>query len=464
MSERHVLIIGAGIIGLCTAYYALRKGFRVTVVERDGRTRKTTSFGNAGMLVPSHIVPLAAPGAVPQAIRGMMNRESPVYVHPTLDPKLWRWGYHFWRSATPAHVQRSAPLLRDLNEASLACYEELASELGSDIGFHRRGLLILCCTPSGLEEEERVARRANALGMNAKVLDPSSVSKLQPGVETSVVGGVYFPGDAQIDPGRTMLVLQGWLEHQGVDFLWHREVCGWKSNGRITTVRTVHVAPLEVPGPKPPVREPPFPDNGKASHDGLSLTHDLVVDEIVLAAGVWSEGLAEQLGLRLPMRAGKGYSLTLPNAPELLTVPTILAEARVAMTPLGRALRVGGTMEVLDVQARERAQVSSRRVRGILRSISAYFPNYTPSLFEGLPVWFGFRPTSPDGLPYLGRSTRYPNLIVATGHAMQGVSMGPITGTLVAELLAGDAPSLPLEALRIDRFGRKSLKRFPDLA
>jgi glycine/D-amino acid oxidase-like deaminating enzyme len=180
---------------------------------------------------------------------------------------------------------------------------------------------------------------------------------------------------------------------------------------------------------------------------------DLEVDELVLAAGVWSEGLARDAGVRLPMRAGKGYSVTLRYPPQTLSVPAILSEARVAITPMGVALRVGGTMEVLSAETAERGGINNARVRGLLGAVADYLPVLERERFEGLPVWYGLRPTTPDGLPYIGRSPRHDNLVIATGHAMMGMSLGPITGELVAELLAGDPPSLPLEALRVDRFG-----------
>ena len=148
---------------------------------------------------------------------------------------------------------------------------------------------------------------------------------------------------------------------------------------------------------------------------------DIDADEVVLCAGVWSAGLARQLGLRLPMQAGKGYSLTLKNPRQLPTICSIFTEARVAVTPMDGALRVGGTMEMAGINE----SVNPRRVHGIVRSVPAYYPEFREDDFAGIEPWHGLRPCSPDGLPYLGRTSRWDNLICATGHAMMGLSLGP---------------------------------------
>jgi D-amino-acid dehydrogenase len=171
-------------------------------------------------------------------------------------------------------------------------------------------------------------------------------------------------------------------------------------------------------------------------------------DAFVLAAGSWSTGLARRLGLEVPMLPGKGLSLTLKRLPRPVTTPSILTEARVAVTPLGDGLRFGGTMELGGLDH----HIDAARVRGIVKSVARYFPDIGPDAFADVRPWCGLRPCSPDGLPYVGPFRGFPNLVAATGHAMMGVSLGPITGRVVAEIVAGETPSLPIEALRPDRF------------
>ena len=180
MSKR-VLIIGAGVIGLCTAYYCARRGFAAMVVERKPARRDGCSFGNAGMIVPSHFVPLAAPGMVKLGLKWMWNSASPFYVKPRLDADLIGWGIKFWRAANTQHVRRCAPLIRDLSLASRACFEEFAALPDTDFGLVKKGLLMLCKTQHACDEEAKFAAQACALGVPAKVLDAKQTASLDPG-------------------------------------------------------------------------------------------------------------------------------------------------------------------------------------------------------------------------------------------------------------------------------------------
>ena len=397
---RDVLIVGGGIVGLCTAHYAAERGLRVTVVDRASPTDDGCSFGNVGMIVPSHVVPLAAPGMVSMGLRYMLSPESPFYVRPRPSLDLLRWGVRFWRAANARHVARAAPVLRDLHLASRACFEDLART--HDIGLVQRGLLMLCRTAHGLAEETRAAEHARSLGVPADVLGPSEAQALEPEVRLDVTGAVHYPLDCHLTPARLMAALRESLERSSVRFVWNASVTGWrKREGRVEAA--------------------------------ITSQGELAADEFVLAAGVWSVPVARDLGLSLPMQAGKGYSLTLPAPRRLPALCAILSEARVAVTPMGGALRVGGTMELTGIDT----TVDERRVRGIAKAVPQYLPDFAASDFEGVPAWCGLRPCSPDGLPYVGRTHRFRNLSIATGHSMMGVSLAPITGRLVADVLSG---------------------------
>ncbi|HRI15267.1 MAG TPA: FAD-dependent oxidoreductase [Verrucomicrobiota bacterium] len=421
MSARpEVLVIGAGVIGLCTAYYCARRGLSVTVLDRQPAQHDGCSFGNAGMIVPSHFVPLAAPGMVALGLKWMANPESPFYIRPRLNWELLDWGVKFWRAATAVKVQRAAPRLRDLHLASRAAYEELAALPGHDFGLVKRGLLMLCKTPHTFEEETRYAAQANALGIPAQVLDPHQVAALDPDITMNIAGAVYFPRDCHLSPDRFMAGLQSRLEQLGVKFLWNADVTDF----RIGAAQRI---------------------------DALVLNdqREVHADEFVLAGGSWSAVLARKLSLNIPLQAGKGYSLTLPQPRQLPQLCSILTEARVAVTPMNGSLRFGGTMEIAGLNE----EVNPVRVRGIIKSIPWYFPKFSPEDFQGIQPWRGLRPCSPDGLPYLGRTAKFSNLCLATGHAMMGLSLGPITGKVVADLLVRDAPGFDLQLLSPDRYG-----------
>src|SRR5690606_25257360 len=209
---------GAGVIGLCSAYYLAREGYEVVVYGRDSATRTTTSFGNAGMIVPSHFVPLAAPGVIGQALRWLGDPTSPFYLKPRLSPELLVWGYHFWRASTGAHVRRAAPLLLELNLASRAAYHELAAELDDDFELADRGLLIICETDEGFEEEQHVAAEARKLGLDVGTLGPADLNRLEPVTAGGLKGAVHYKSDSHFDPGRLMAALQAKLEQLGVQF------------------------------------------------------------------------------------------------------------------------------------------------------------------------------------------------------------------------------------------------------
>lgn len=415
---KRIVIIGGGVIGLCTAYYCLRRGHAVTVLERGSPEHDSCSLGNAGMIVPSHFVPLAAPGMIAYGLRTMWNPESPFHLKPRLDPELLDWGMKFIRAATPERVALAAPVLRDLNLASRAEFVALADALPDKFALVQAGLLMLCRDPHTLDEEAAMARRALELGVPAEVLSADETAKLDPGARMDVAGSVYFPKDAHLSPGDFVRALTNALLAGGADFKWRHEVVGWKTNGhRITGVETLDERIVEG-------------------------------DEFLIAGGAWSPEIAKALGVRLPMRAGKGYSLTLREPRELPRLCSILTEARVAVTPMGGSLRVGGTMEIGGLDN----AINTARVRGIIKSFVRYFPLFNEDDFTDIVPWVGHRPCSPDGLPYMGRHPRFANLSLATGHAMMGLSLAPVTGRLMSELLSDLEPSMDLSLLAPDRF------------
>ena len=413
--DNRVVILGGGVIGMCSAYYALRRGFPVTLIEREQAGGDNCSMGNAGMIVPSHFIPLAAPGMISKGLRWMFNPESPFYVRPRADLSLARWGWLFHRHSTRKHVEETRGLLRDLNLESRRLFGELAGE--EEFGLEKRGMLMLCKTAKGLDEEGAVAAEAREIGLQAEVLDAAATARLDPGITMDVAGSVYFPQDCHLDPARFMAAIRRRVIALGGEIASGVEIDGIETRGG-------KVSALAGRGRR---------------FEG---------DEFVIAGGSWTPGLLAKAGLRLPMQAGKGYSLTLPAPPELPGICSIFVEAKVAITPMGGSLRFAGTMEVggLDLS------INPARVRGIVKSVHDYFPRFSEADFEGIKPWAGLRPVSPDGIPYLGKAPGLQNLTVATGHAMMGLSLGPVTGKLVSDLLAGDEPFRPIARMEVGRF------------
>jgi D-amino-acid dehydrogenase len=408
---KHVVIIGGGVVGLCSAYYLSRQGHRVTIVDDREEAREGCSYGNAGMIVPSHFIPLAAPGMVALGLKWMWNPESPFYIKPRLNADLLSWALKFWKAATPARVEKAAPLLRDLSLASRACFEELAAI--QDFGFVKRGLLMLCKSEHALAEESKMAEKARRLDVPAEILDPKATAALDPNIEMDVAGSIYFPKDCHLSPNRFMAALKRQLADANVQFIWQRPVNHFRLEGK-----------------------------------KVRAAGDIEADEFVLAAGSWSPLLAKQLDLALPMQAGKGYSVTLSNPPQLPQICAIFTEARVAITPMGDTLRFGGTMEIAGLNE----EINPVRVQGIIKSVPQYYPRFREQDFAEVKPWCGLRPCSPDGLPYIGRTKRYENLCVATGHAMMGLSLGPITGKIIADTICDEKPPFDLTLVDPDRY------------
>lgn len=414
---KNVAIIGGGIIGLCTAYYLKRSGHRVTIFDK-GDMNDNCSVGNAGMIVPSHIIPLAAPGMISKGIRWMFDSESPFYVRPRLSSKLIRWGIKFYAHANHGHVMRSIPILKEISSMSKELYREIVRENHFDFGYEERGLLMLFKTREVEKEEIETAALANKSKVEAQVLSRDEAQRLEPSVRLDARGAIYFPGDAQINPQLLINRLTEYLEKKGVSI--HRN----------TAVDDFVVKNNQI--------------------NGVIVKNDLQsFDEVVVATGAWSGLLCSKLGIDMPMQSGKGYSFTLNDVANNVRIPTLLLEGRVAVTPIGTSLRFGGTMEIGDADR----TVNMNRVRGIVATIPQFYPDMKVNIPDQREVWSGLRPCSPDGLPYIGRSSMLKNLIIATGHSMMGMSLGPATGKLVSELVDEVACSMDVGRFAPERFG-----------
>ncbi len=413
---KRIGIIGGGIIGLSSAYYLNRAGFSVTIIDQ-GDLKDGCSFGNAGMIVPSHIIPLAAPGMISKGIRWMFNSSSPFYVKPRFNKDLLRWGYQFYKHSTKSHVEKAIPALREISLFSKSMYQQLYRDLSFDFGYHEKGLLMLYRNAETEKEEIESARVANKAGVKANILSLSDIQKLEPDIRVKARGGVYYPGDAHFTPEVLVSGLIAYLKDKGVVFQTGITVTGFQPHaGIINVIKTDH--------------------------------GDIDVDGLVVATGSWSGTVMEGLGISLPMQAGKGYSFTLQDVKMNTRIPSIFLEARVAVTPMGTTLRFGGTMEITGVDH----TINMKRVKGIVDSIPNYYPEMNVAMPARESVWHGLRPCSPDGLPYIGRSKKWENVIIATGHSMMGMSLGPGTGKLVSEILLEQKSSIAIDAFDPERY------------
>lgn len=409
-----VIIIGGGVVGLCTAWHLRQAGMQVTVIDRQDSS-DGCSHGNAGMIVPSHFTPLASPGMIAKGIGWMFQKKSPFFIRPRLDMDLLKWLWLFYRSANATHVANCAPLLRDLHQESRDQYEAWNASGDFSFDFSRQGILMLYQTQAAESDELQAADMADALGITATPLNRDQANQLEPGCRLNIRGAVHYPGDAHLSPDVFMRQMKAWLLTRQVIFTQGVDVRG--------------------------VRE----EAGKVE---CVLTDDAVLqaDALIVAAGAWSGRLMKSSGYPLPMQDGKGYSFTYTGLTAMPSIPSILHEARVAVTPMGGRLRISGTLEISGMDDR----IREHKVNSIREAIPAYYEDMP--LPAASPAWFGYRPCTPDGMPYVGRLSKGSSIVLATGHAMMGLSLAPATGRLVRDILEGKAEAPA--SLNPSRYGR----------
>lgn len=412
-----VIIVGGGIVGLSSAYYLRRAGFEVTVLEQ-GDFSDNCSHGNMGYICPGHYIPLASPGKVRQGLKWLFNPQSPFLIQPSPSRALFDWGIKFLRSANLQHAKRSAVPLRDIALLSQREYSAWNASPEFDFTLYNRGLLEIFRTSEAKESSERIVQQGQELGLQVELLDSIQLQQLEPETPIDAMGAIHFKCDSHIFPNRLMQSLREVLERQGVRLLPRRTVTRFDyHNGKIQRV--------------------------------FAGEEEFESDQIVLAGGAWSRELAAQLDISLPMMPGRGYSFNERCGNFQLQHPAILLEKSVALTPLDEStMRFGGTMEVVPLGTPPRYG----RVRGIMDAVNEYFPAAQLKFPSQEKIWFGYRPCSADGLPYIGRAKRCSNLLIATGHAMVGMSLGAGTGKLIAELATGQTPSLDLKPFEVERF------------
>lgn len=411
-----VTIIGAGVIGLCCAYYLQKEGYEVTVVERNNLT-DGCSFGNMGYVSPSHFIPLATPGIISQGAKWMMSSSSPFYIKPRLNADLIKWGVRFWKKANAKNVEISAPHLNNLLQLSRELTIELKNELADSFDFLEKGVWMLYKSEKTGYYEKHLAEQANTYGLKTIICNAQQVQDYEKEVEVNVAGGVLYLDDCHLNPKAFMQSLHNHLQKAGVVFKLNTEVVGFeKNNGIISKLIT---------------------NKG-----------DLTCDELVIANGSWMENISKLLGIQLLMQPGKGYSFEFNNLEQNLLYPSILVDDRVATTPINNWLRIGGTMELSG----HSDNILPKRVMSVYNAFKKYYPTLNIPAPEINKTWFGYRPVSPDGMPYIGRHSKFKNLCYAGGHAMLGVSAAAGTGKLIAEILQGKKTNIDTAAFDPERF------------
>jgi D-amino-acid dehydrogenase len=410
---KKVSIIGGGIIGLCSAYYLAKEGYEVVVFDKSDMS-DGCSYGNAGMIVPSHIIPLAQPGMIAQGIKWMFDSQSPFYVKPRLSMDLMKWGLQFYKHANLKHVEKAMPALCNLSLLSKDLYQDFAKQNNSFF-YEEKGLLMLYKTDKTGEEIHHEGILAERLGLEVDFLSKEEVSRLETGTATNVIGGVHYKSDAHVYPQKFMQFLKEELK---------------KLNVKIHSQTTVNDFVLK----------------NNAIAEIITDKGNFAADEVVLATGSWSPHIAKKLNVNISILPGKGYSFTLNDQSHKPSIPTILCEGKVAVTPMNNDIRFGGTMEITHTND---TKINQNRLQGIVNSINDFYPDLKIEMPKEQDTWFGFRPCTPSGMPIITRDKKLKNLTLVTGHAMMGLSLAPATGKIVEEIISGKATSVDTQMFQL---------------
>jgi D-amino-acid dehydrogenase len=412
---KKVLVIGGGVIGATCAYYLSNSGWQVTLIDQ-GEFGKGCSHANCGLVCPSHVLPLACPGAVGRSLKALFQRHGPLSIKPRFDLGLWSWLWRFAGRCNHNDMLASGRAIEALLNSSRSLYDELFRAESLDAEWEARGVLFVFLKRAAMEEyahTDQIMR--DAFGRGAKRYDGAALAELEPALKPGLAGGWHYECDAHLRPDKLMSSWRRVLTRRGVTI---HEQCPFHGFlGR----------------------------SGRAEAADTSLGK-LEADAFVVATGAWTGRLKLDVGCRIPILPGKGYSMTMPRPGRCPAVPLIFDEHRVVATPFESGYRLGSIMEFAGYD-----ETLDPRWFEFLSGAARHYLR-EPSAEPVVERWYGWRPMTFDGIPIIDRSPALANVVIAAGHNMLGLSMAPATGKLVAELLGEARPSIDPRPYTATRF------------
>lgn len=402
-----VVVIGAGIVGVCTASWLRRDGHEVLLLDR-GEPGRGTSYGNAGCINGSSVVPVSTPGVLQQVPRWLLDPEGPLVIRWTYLPALLPWLWRFVRAGRPDRVEAQAKALRSLLAPAYEAYGPLVSAAGAEDLMHRLGHLFVYKSEASFLKDKGAMDLRQAHGVTIDELDADELRQLEPNLSRDYVRGRLVSENGHVgNPLRLTQSLAEQFMREGGRILREEVVDIESEGGRVTAVRT--------------------------------RTGRHAAGAVVLAAGAWSKKLAARFGDRLPLDTERGYHVMIRDPEVAPRIPTMSFEGKFVATPMETGLRFAGTVELAGLE-RPADWSRARKLLGLGRRMYPGLPAQIPE--ERLDLWLGFRPSMPNSLPVIGASSRYGNAFYAFGHGHVGLAAGATTGRLVAALVGGRTPPI----------------------
>jgi glycine/D-amino acid oxidase-like deaminating enzyme len=420
-SQSHpVVVLGAGAVGICTAAYLQRAGHKVVLIDRALPGQGGASLGNAGCLNPSSIVPMAMPGVLRKVPGWLLKADGPLVLRARHLPRMLPWLTRFVRAGQPANVGPQAVALRQLLKPCLTDYVDLARAANAAEMIHSQGNLVVYSSTAGFDGDHAAMSLRMDNGVRLESLDTTQLRSLEPNLAPEFTRGYLIRENGYLtDPGAFLKRIADDIQARGVQFR-QTDIVGMRHNGaRVSAVVT---------------------------RDGVQ-----PAKAVVIALGAWSGFLARELGDRVFLDTERGYHIEIEGAQTGPVLPTLWSEGKIVATPMQGRIRCAGTVEFAGLHA----PPDWRRTTLLTQQLTRMYPALAPlakDKGESLPRWLGFRPSTPDSLPVIGPSRRFPNAVYAFGHGHVGLTAGAPTGRLVAELLSDRTPAIDLAPFSIERF------------
>lgn len=395
---KKVVVLGGGIIGQFCAYYLQKSGNQVTIVD-ENHSMPPASAGNCGLITPSHIAPLNTWSTLLAGLKWLGKKDAPLSIKPQLNTAFIKWFLSFTWNCRQVSVEKSTRIRHELLQSSWKLFEAFFAEHNTHSEWKSEGLVYVCQSSQCWNQVKDEVDLISHLGMDGNVLDKDALLALEPTISDKVIGGAIMNVDGWLKPQQLLKDVKRINEDSGVEFI----------EAKIDSISAV-----------------------QNSIQKIELEHGhIAADEYVLCAGARSSQLARTIGIGIPVIPGKGYNLTVDEPlPKQPTRPIYMVERKVVATPWETGFRLGSTMEFSGYDL----SLNKRRLEALKRAANEYLDmDFGTVQFQ---PWAGWRPMSPDGIPIIERSTKYSNLVIATGHSMQGLSMAPATGHMVDQIVS----------------------------